>query len=75
MSTVYINPALVNTTGDGKWSEGDAFTEVVSAYYWCRTDSEPFPDYAWVADMNYGSTIWWDGKDNYNYVWPVRSDN
>jgi collagen triple helix repeat protein len=34
MSTVYDNPALVNTVGDAQWLEGDAFTGVQSAYYW-----------------------------------------
>ena len=76
-STVYNNPALVNTKGDAQWTEGDAFTEVqFDGYwygnYWSSTEYDWY--HARFANM-------WDGhtdieaKDYHYYVWPVRSDN
>jgi hypothetical protein len=69
MSTVYDNPALVNTLGDAQWTEGDAFTGVQSDEYW--SSSEVSTQYAWVANMSNGN-IGDDGKSVANYVWPVR---
>ena len=71
-STVYDNPALVNTVGDAQWSEGDAFTGVQSYFYWSSTEYDS--GLAWSAHMFYGSMDNYD-KVSYNYVWPVRSDN
>ena len=73
-STVYDNPALVNTVGDAQWSEGDAFTEVQSGYYWSSTEPEHDSSYAWFLRMYYG-TMGYSLKGYYNDVWPVRSDN
>ncbi len=73
MSTVYDNPALVNTFGDAQWSsDGDAFTGVQSDTYWSSSESEPDPDdFAWFADMSDGS-IGEQVKDSNSYVWPVK---
>jgi hypothetical protein len=68
---VYENPALANTVGDEKWSEGDAFTGVKSSFYWSRTYQL---DYAWYAYMTDGY-MEITNKDYYRYVWPIRSDN
>ncbi len=70
----FADPALVNTNGDGQWSEegAEAFTGVISHYYWA---SEAFSaEKAWHAFMG-------DGKVYYGYkqyskyfnAWPVRS--
>lgn len=68
----FTDPALVNTNGDGQWSEDEAFTGVISHYYWAN---EAFSaEKAWHAFMG-------DGKVYYGYkqyskyfnVWPVRN--
>jgi len=72
-STVYDNPALVNTMGDGQWSEdGDAFIRVQSFHYWSSTEYDS--SNAWYAAMYFG-VMANDYKDYSLYVWPVRSDN
>jgi hypothetical protein len=75
MSTVYKNPALVNTVGDAQWSEGDAFDGVQFDvyFYWSSTEYED-SGYAWCAKMRDGSMTWTFDPLTY-YVWPVRSDN
>ena len=72
MSKVYREPALVNTVGDGRWSEGDAFYYVMSAYFWSRT-AEDAAD-AWSADMGNGET-YIDWKTRSMYIWPVRKEH
>ena len=73
-STVYDNPALVNTIGNAQWSEGDAFTGVQSVHY-CWSSTEYDSNTAWSADM-YDGDMQWYAKVCYGvYVWPVRSDN
>jgi hypothetical protein len=67
-------PALPDTTGAGKWSEGDPFTGVQSAYYWTSTYYTDDINYAWGADMN-DSKVTEVAKSNYCYVWPVRDGN
>jgi len=76
------SPALVNTVGNAKWSEGDAFTgvRVQSSFqsagnYWSSTEWDT--DSAYYVNMVYGS-MHPGNKDDPNalfYVWPVRSDN
>ncbi|MCJ7541327.1 MAG: DUF1566 domain-containing protein [Desulfobacterales bacterium] len=74
MNSVYKNPALVNTVGDAKWSEGDAFIGVQStSYYWSSTEYSPSV-YAWVAFMGSGYMLVED-KLYSIYVWSVRSGN
>ena len=72
MSKVYREPALVNTVGDGQWSEGDAFYYVMSADFWSRT-AEDAAD-AWSADMGNGET-YIDWKTRSMYIWPVRKEH
>ena len=72
MSTVYYNPALVNTVGDAHWSEGDAFTGVQSVFYWSSNEFDY--DDAWSANMGDGH-MYHVTKTNGTYVWPVRSAN
>jgi len=71
-STVYDNPALVNTMGDAQWSEdGDAFTGVQSGFYWSSTEYDAS---AWGAYM-YSGNIYSYTKGNHFYIWLVRRYN
>jgi hypothetical protein len=73
MSNVYRGPALVNTVGDGQWSEGDAFYDVDSeAYFWSRTAEDA--DSAWFAYVGNGET-YVDQKTDSMYIWPVRKEH
>ena len=73
MSAVYIDPALVNTVGDAQWSEGDAFTGVLSDPYWTITEQE-YELVAYYANMDNGWMYANDERSHYR-VWPVRNDN
>ena len=67
------DPALSNTAGTGRWSEGDPFTGVQSASYWSSTTRfrSSDRDSAWRVSLD-------DGVFSYNpktfnrYVWCVR---
>ena len=72
MSKVYREPALVNTVGDGRWSEGDAFYYVMSADFWSRTAIDA--DTACYADMGNGET-YEDWTKVSMYIWPVRKEH
>jgi hypothetical protein len=66
-----FSPALPNTEGTDKWSEGNPFS-VVSYGYWSSTTDAYFPDRAWFVYLNDG-TVYVSHKDlNIYYVWPVR---
>jgi hypothetical protein len=70
------SPALLNTAGTAKWTEGDAFSGVESTKYWSSTTGG-FG--AWTVSFSSGSVV----KDNSIFVngtpagifqvWPVRS--
>jgi len=67
----YDNPALSNSAGTMKWTEGDAFSGVQTYFYWSSTTVVSNPNLAWfVATDNGGmnSTV----KTLTAYVWPVR---
>ncbi len=84
--TSFWGPAIFNTMGDGQWTQGDPFNDVVSHHYWSSTehnDEEAYglDSYAGTynipfrkdsCDMPMGEYC-----DMYNYflVWPVRTDN
>ena len=55
--------AWLNTTG---------FTNVRSDYYWSSTSQAFSAANGWVVGMGHGSVDWGD-KENFLYVWPVRS--
>ena len=73
MSTVYDNPALVNTVGDAQWLDGDAFTEVQSDYYWSSTGDDWVIDWYYCADMASGDMDLM-GDSVAHYIWPVRNN-
>jgi len=65
------NPAVPNTTGTEKWTEGDPFTNVQSDFYWSSTTNASNTDLAWGVHLNDGRVD--DGnKPSTYYVWPVR---
>ena len=74
LDTNYHSPALSNAAGTGQWSEGDAFINVQSSYYWSSTTSEAHTDYAWYAFMQSGQ-VRIRTKTYSLYVWPVRGGN
>ena len=74
-STLYYDPALVDTQGDARWSEGDAFTTVQSYNYWSSTEDANDTYYAWGALMASGNMGHGNKDDDYYFVWPVRSGN
>jgi hypothetical protein len=60
-----FNPALPS---------GHPFLNVQTSFYWSSTTYAYYTSYAWSVYMYYGDVGIYI-KTNYNYVWPVRSDN
>jgi hypothetical protein len=50
----YSDPSLGNAQGDAKWSQGYAFIDVQSDYYWSATPYAIEPRAAWGVEMFYG---------------------
>jgi len=65
------NPAVPNTAGTGKWSDGDPFTGVQSSSYWSSTTRAGFASFAWYVSL-FGGHVDGGAKTGTNYVWPVR---
>ncbi len=63
--------ALSDAAGTGQWSEGDAFSNVVSWFYWSSTSYARGPSYAWTVFPYLGFVEADDKTDNGN-IWPVR---
>jgi hypothetical protein len=68
--TQFTDPSVCNTTGTGKWTEGNPFNNVQNSIYWSATSIDP--DNAWALLM-------WDGSGSFGHksgsdchVWPVR---
>jgi hypothetical protein len=74
VDTNYSNPALSNAAGTGKWSEGDAFNNLQSLYYWSSTTHEAYSFYAWYVYM-YNGSVGHTNKTFSYYVWPVGAGN
>jgi len=66
----FYNPAVPNTAGTGKWTEGDPFTNV-QYLYWSSTTGATNASYAWYVSM-YNGYMHYYYKSNHDYVWPVR---
>ena len=75
VSTDYSNPALVNTMGDGQWSEGDAFTGVRHSSYWSSTEYDSDSSWAYRVYMPTGFISRVPKNAEWYNVWPVRSGN
>ncbi len=64
------NPAIPNTAGTGKWTAGNPFNNVLSAYYWTST-SNPDNSLFYLVYFNDGTTRLQNVNDSFN-VWAVR---
>jgi hypothetical protein len=67
----YVSPALSNTAGTAKWTEGNPFSGVVSNWYWSSTTYVNNAISAWIVDLDDGDVVS-GGKGGIYYVWPVR---
>ncbi len=64
------NPVLTNAAGDGLWTNGDAFDNLVSSnFYWTNTSYIDDITHAWIVHMPDGNFFI---TDSVAYVWPVR---
>jgi hypothetical protein len=75
MSPQYDNPALVNTTGNAQWHEGNPFTAVYGGPYLSRTEAYQDTSQVWAADMGKGFTMMTGKGIPTTGVWPVRNSN
>lgn len=67
----YINPAVPNALGTGKWTAGDPFTSIQSNSYWTSSTLVGYPTVAWIVNLYVGGV--YDGSKAHTYsVWPVR---
>ena len=67
----FSNPALSNTQGTGKWTEGAPFVGLLSDYYWLSTTFANAPNEAWYVIL--GSGIMSTGTQGLTLnVWAVR---
>jgi hypothetical protein len=68
----YLDPALPNTLGTGRWAEGNPFQGVQSSNYWSSTNYPTLlPLYAWGVNFYSGSLNEYEKGSTY-YVWCVR---
>jgi hypothetical protein len=67
----YGSPALSNTAGTGKWTEGNPFTGVQSDFYWTSTTFVNGPSMAFSVMLNNGIQGYYNKTFSY-WVWPVR---
>lgn len=67
-------PYIPDAFGTSCWSEGDAFSRVVSDTYWSSTNiagTIPPQGLAWFPQF-FPGFVSTHPKTNFNYVWPVR---
>jgi len=67
----FSGPAVPNTAGTGKWSEGDPFTDVKSPWYWTSTTSVEDTGCAWNVAVEDGYVSFFD-RNATDHVWCVR---
>ncbi len=67
----FYDPAVSNTSGTGKWSEGDPFTGVGSHKYWTSTTRVGYTHHVWIVYLYIGDVEDADKFYTY-YMWPVR---
>lgn len=68
------DPALPDTAGTGKWTDGDPFSGVQFGYYWSSTTYVGDSTYGWFALIHSGD-MYYEYKHYTKYVWPVRGGN
>jgi len=64
----YYSPALSNTAGTAKWTEGNPFIGVQSS--WAGNTG-----YAWAVYMYTGDVYYYNKTGSLYYVWPIRGGN
>jgi len=68
------SPAVPDTAGTGRWTEGNPFTDIQSGYYWSST-SYAYGAYgasaAWRVSLHAGGMFHTD-KEHTFHLWPVR---
>ena len=66
--------SLINYSLDinSSWLNTQGFINVQSGIYWTSNSSESITNYSWLVDMFLG-LVFYDGKTQGYYVWPVRS--
>ena len=66
-------PAVPNTAGTGRASEGDPFISmvIVGDHYWSST-TDRVSGHAWGLNMYKGYMLYYDKTEENQYVWPVR---
>ncbi len=67
----YKIPALSDAAGIAKWTEGDAFSDVQTNYYWSSSTAADNTDRAWLVNLGNG-TVNFGFKTTTYYIWPVR---
>ena len=67
----FVDPAVPNTAGIGKWSEGDPFTNVKSEAYWSSSYYIRSSYNSWYVHMDAGDNDVYPNSASF-YVWPVR---
>ncbi|MDD5724403.1 MAG: DUF1566 domain-containing protein [Syntrophales bacterium] len=73
----YYSPALSDTAGTGKWTEGDSFTNVLQpsgSMRWSSSANASYTVTVWGVDFSEGFLNVLE-KTNAYAVWPVRGGN
>jgi len=65
----YKDPALSNTAGTDKWTEGEVFYDVQAHFYWSSTEYSVGK--AWFI-LLYDGFVGFDRLTKVFHVWPVR---
>lgn len=71
LCTQYTSPAVCNTTGNRKWTEGYPFNTVLSSFYWSGDVYTPSPDLRVLIYLTNGDEYHWHYMSKL-IVWPVR---
>ena len=67
----YASPALSNTVGSAKWTEGNPFTGVQTTNYWSSSTYSGGTTGGWYVYLIDGH-VFASNKTSSYYVWPVR---
>jgi hypothetical protein len=67
----FYDPAISNTAGTGRWTEGDPFTGIQSLKYWTSTTRTGYTHHVWLVYLYLGDVEEADKFYSY-HMWPVR---
>ena len=68
----YHDPALCNTEGTEKWTNGNPFNDVQPNRYWSSSTNSYYAADGWYVNLSNGFVYTNSKKSLINYVWPVR---